>query len=152
MTMPVAPEHEPFWRRHQREHEVAAAQTGALLEQFVAHIGGLRAALLAPPADDVLFSGVVKIGADGTYRFGTFRQPYASVMVLNSGAHAVTLLPDYTGVVPSAGAGMARVASGHWRLVSMRGTGLVLVGTTGTTLDVEVYMRHREPGAGTWTA
>lgn len=152
MTMPVGDDRkEHFWERREREKEERDAQAAGVLSQIEAHLGFIRSLALAPPADDVLFSGTAQIGADGTFR-REFKQPFAAAMILNPGPSSLTLVGSATaGTAPAIGAGIAHVLAGSYRLINLRpGAALTVMGTAGATFDLEVYLRHRPPLAGVW--
>lgn len=151
MTVPAVgdPRHEHFWERRAREKEDEAAHLGAVLQQVTASLDGLRSAMLAVPMGDTMFAGVVKFNTTGFWHLD-FPQPFAAVAIFNQSTAQLVVSSQQGPTAPQLGAGVARVNPVAWRVIGLRSNELTIWGPPGDTIDVEVYMRHRQPAGGPW--
>jgi len=143
------------WEQRRQNYEAAVAAQQALVGQMVAHLGGIHAAIIAPPVSDVLgqFSAVVPappLGTIGGYS-RSWKQPYRAVTIANTSPSLVaftTRALEPSGLPPSLGVGTLLVPAGTERTIVCSGTALSLYGPAGTVVDLTVYSRPKPPTSG----
>jgi hypothetical protein len=144
----VVPEkREASWVRHQREREQQSAQAMALFNQMAEHMGGLLALTRATAVNDVLFSGARIVPATGIDVL-EFPVAWSAITLTNVSTSLLTVGQGGTGAAATVGAGVTRVAPGTFRTWNGRGNGILVFGQPGSTYDLTVFQRPREPSAG----
>lgn len=135
------------WERKAEDRERQTDEVMNLWRQMEEHLGGLLTIAKAPPTADVLFSGAVTIPAPGWWS-RSWPVPYQAIELSNFSAATLTIAQTSGNAAPSQGGGVARVPTGYFRVVTMRGQDLVVWGASGDTFDLTVYARPRQPAAG----
>ncbi len=136
------------WQERALEREQAAVDAGRLLSNMNAHLGGILAAIKAPPMGDVLGHVMLEVPASGVAELrwpDTFQAITLTNLSLNSlTAHAAP--PQ--GFVPTVGSGLMAVLPSIQRTQPLRGTVLSIYGAAGSLCEVTAYSRPRDPAAG----
>lgn len=140
----AGPRRQHSWEIHEQRLEDERKQLLSVLAQIAASTGGTFSALTNPPENDVLFAGVVLLGATGVWE-DEWKQPCASVfaMDLNSmGPYLVTQqAPPDGSASPRQGAGSFQVLQNVAMTFPMRSNSIAIVGPAGGMLNVAVFAR-----------
>jgi hypothetical protein len=131
---PATAKREAPWVKRQHESEESAAQGMALLQQLVAHTGGLLTLSKAPPINDVLYTGARMIGAQG-FDLLEFPVQVATVSIANVSPSLLSVGYAGTGSTPAQGAGLQRIPPGTFRTFAKRGEGIRVFGQPGSSSD-----------------
>ncbi|HEX3947608.1 MAG TPA: hypothetical protein VHW47_07870, partial [Acidimicrobiales bacterium] len=120
--VPQGPKSPKGWEARQAAREASAANAAALLAQMTTHLGGILTAVKAPPTNDVLVAGTVKLNAAGIWTHN-WPSAFAAVTLANTSGSTVTAHSSPpTNQAPTLGTGVVIVPSGIERTFAMRGT------------------------------
>jgi hypothetical protein len=138
---------EAAWVKRQREGEMQSVEAMAILQQISQHLGSLTTFAKAPPLNDVMYSGARIIPAAG-FDVLEFPTRWSAISVANLSPSLLSHGSSAVGGSPGAGAGVVRIPPGTFRTWNGRGDGSKIFGQPGSTYDLTVYQRPRQPSSG----